>query len=668
MPRKKKNVKLFTLDTETVGLGGAIRRIAIYDGETVTYGYNFADVEHILETASEDYNVHCYIHNLNFDARKCPEIFRPDNVRWNMCLVINRKYATISCKKYTLHDSFQLLPMSLAKASKSFDLTHGKLDLWDEVQKEYPGQYKNHVDFLSRCHVDDPLYLKYLGFDVMALYELIMKIVDVSTIPLEHLVKCPTTASMSKYLIKNGFNGQPFISENRTKTDFEIMTANKYWLSQKPLKEFPDVSYAELEYKIREAYYGGRTEVFTPKIKETGETVNAYHYDVNSLYPYACLVNEYPVGVPDFYTDKTKISYKWRFWLKYHRGLGFMKCRVYIPHQKIPPLPSRLDKLCFLTGYVEGYWTFHEIEYAVKNCGVQILEMYEMVYFKYTFPVYKNFIQSFSDMKEQATIDENTALREFSKLIMNTAYGWTCMSRDDKTELDFISKKDYYRDKERLVNYDEELGFVEIKSIVRTLTIQVQVGAYVTSYARLILLDALRKQAEKGEVYYCDTDSIVCEKPMDEEMIDNVAIGKWGLENVVKKGLFLQPKLYVEETADKTNFKFKGVTKERQKSFTYEFYEEIYNALCNHQPGTITVEEHIERLPSLITAQKRQIDPNQIIITSKNLNLENTQKRNIDYKNNVSEPWYMPDIDYFKTFDFAKIDFSRGDFFEKRRK
>ena len=594
--------------------------------------------------------------------------FREGNVRWNMCLVINRKYATICCQKYTLHDSFQLLPMSLAKASKEFDLEHGKLDLWDEVQKVYPGQYKNHVDFLSRCDVDDPLYLKYLGYDVMALYELIMKLVDVSSIPLEKIVKCPTTASMSKYLIKNGYYGLEFISENRTRTDFEIMTSNKYWISQKGLKEFPEVSYAELEYKIREAYYGGRTEVFTPKIKPTGNVINAYHYDVNSLYPYVCLFNEYPVGVPDFYTDKTKMSYKCRFWLKYHRGLGFIKCRVYVPHLKIPPLPSRLDKLCFLTGFIEGSWTFHELEYAVKNCGVQILEMLEMIYFKNTFPVYKNFIQVFSDMKEKATEEKNQALREFSKLIMNTAYGWTCMSRDDKTELDFIERKDYYKEKERLVNFDEELGFVEVKSVVRTLTIQVQIGAYVTSYARLVLLEALRKQADKGEIYYCDTDSIVCEKPMDEEMIDNVVIGKWGLENVIKKGLFLQPKLYVEETAEETNFKFKGVTKERQKSFTYKFYEEIYEALCRKQPGTIPVEEHIERLPSLITAQKRNIDPNELIITSKNLNLENTQKRNIDYLNNVSEPWYMQDLDYFKQFDFAQIDFARGDFFEKRRK
>lgn len=667
MPRKKKDVKLFTLDTETDGLGGSIRRIAIYDGENVTYGYNFGDVEHVLINASKEYSVHCYIHNLDFDARKCPEIFREGNVKWNQCLVINRRYATITCEHYTLHDSFQMLPMSLAKASKSFDLKHGKMDLWEEVQKVYPGQYKSHVDFLSRCDVDDDIYLKYLGFDVIALYELIEKLVSVSTIPLDKIVKCPTTASMSKYLLRNGYNNKPFISDKRTKTDFELMTVNKYWLSDKPLKEHPEVTYRQLEYKMRDGYYGGRTEVFTPLLQGDKE-INGFHYDVNSLYPFVCGAFEYPIGVPSFYTNTTKISYIWRFWLQKHRGLGFIKAKVFIPKQKIPPLPSRLDKLCFLTGYIEGTWTFNELEYAVKNCGVKIVEFIEMIFFKNTFPVYRNFMKVFGDMKEEASKNKNVALTAFSKLIMNTAYGWTCMSRDDKSELDYIEKIDKYIGSDRLISYDKELGFCEVKSIVRTETIQVQIGAYVTSYARLVLLDALRKQAEKGEVYYCDTDSIVCEKPMSEDMVNNVVIGKWKEENVLKKGLFLQPKLYTEQTAEEYHFKFKGVTKERQKSFTYEFYEDIYNALCNHQKGTIEVEEHIERLSSLVTAQKRNKNPNEVIITSKNLNLENVQKRNINYKLNYSEPWHMSSFEEFYNFDFAQIDFSRGDFFEKRRK
>lgn len=668
MARKKKEVKLYTLDTETIGLGGNIRRIAVYDGNKVLYGYSFSDIEPFLINDSKKYKVHIYVHNLDFDLRKCPELFREGNVKWGKTLVINRRYSTLTCEHYTLHDSFQLLPMSLAKASKSFNLEHGKLDLWDEVQKVYPGEYKDVVDFLARCHIDDELYLKYLGYDVIALYELIEKLIQVSTIPLSALVKCPSTASMSKYIIKNGYNGQVFYTEGFKKSDYEKLIQNKYWLSDKPMKDNPEVTWQEVEYKIREAYYGGRTEVFTPLLEELpNKQIAGYHYDVNSLYPSVCLNNEYPIGVPKFYKASNVISFRWRTWLNSHIGLGFIKAKVFVPKQKIPPLPSRLEKLCFLCGYLEGTWTFHELEYAVQHCGVKIIEFQEMIYFKETFKVYDNYIKVFSDMKEQATKDKNNALREFCKLMMNTAYGWTAMKRL-QISLDNIEKAEKYKDNGTLIFEDKELGNCQYSTLARSETIQVQVGAYVTSYARLVLLKALRKQAEKGEVYYCDTDSIVCEKPLDEDMIDNVQIGKWGLENVLLKGLFLQPKVYTEVTLEDTNFKFKGVTKERQKTFDYSFYEDLYSALCKKQKGKFEIEKNIERLRSLITAQKNNHNPNEVILTHKALNLENIQKRNIDYKNNYSVAWFMYDFDYFYNFTFQEDYIKEGEFFEKRRK
>ena len=122
-----------------------------------------------------------YIHNLEFDIRRMPKIFEKGNIIWSQTKLINGKYATITCMNYTFHDSFKILPESLASLSQSFDLEHGKLDLWDEVQRTYPGEYENHVDFLTRCHKDDPLYLKYLGYDVISLYELIQKLIEISS-------------------------------------------------------------------------------------------------------------------------------------------------------------------------------------------------------------------------------------------------------------------------------------------------------------------------------------------------------------------------------------------------------------------------------------------------------------------------------------------------------
>ena len=660
----KKPVKLLTLDTETIGLSGGMRRIAYYDGEQVQYGYKFEDIEPDIIELAKDYDVHIYCHNADFDLRKI-NVFYDDNVLWNKTLVINRRYATLACKYYTFHDSFQLLPMSLAKASKDFGLEHGKMDLWTEVQKVYPNQYKDVVDFLARCDADDEIYLKYLGYDVIALYELIQKLIEVSTIPIESLVKCPSTASMSKWLLKNGYGGKSFITEGRKYTDYQYLTKNKYWLSEKPMKGNEEVTWQETEYKIREAYYGGRTEVFKPILPYNNGEITGYYYDVNSLYPAACL-NEFPIGVPEFISKAGSIKYRWSIWCKYHRGLGFIKCKVFVPKQDIPPLPTRFEKLCFLTGHLEGTWTFNELEFAVLNCGVVIEEFIEMIYFKETYKVYENFMRVFFDMKETATREENGALRAFAKLIMNCAYGWTAMKRQ-QIKLDYIAKADKYEDKGKLISTNKDMGYCQAESIARSETIQVQIGAYVTSYARLILLKALLQQAEKGNVYYCDTDSIICDTPMDAELVDDVKVGYWGLENVLTKGLFLQPKVYTVETAKTTMYKFKGVSKERQKHFDYDFYEGIYQALSNNQKGQIEIEDGIERLPSLITAQKRGIDPNNTIITHKSLNLENVQKRYIDYKNNRSIAWHMQSIDDFRNFSFNDNFEMEGDFFEKRR-
>ena len=177
--RKKKPIKLLTLDTETYnGLLGALKRIAIYDGKTVTYGYKFSDIEkHLIGFFNAGYDVHIYIHNLEFDARKISEVFRPEIINWDRCMLISNKFAKITTKYYTLHDSFKMLPLSLKKLSQSFEIENGKLDLLDEVRKVYGNKYdikengkiddnKSLVNFLDKCHVDDEIIFKNLPTEV----------------------------------------------------------------------------------------------------------------------------------------------------------------------------------------------------------------------------------------------------------------------------------------------------------------------------------------------------------------------------------------------------------------------------------------------------------------------------------------------------------------------
>lgn len=656
-----RETKIITLDTETIGLEGDLKRIAIYDGNEVTYGYSYYDILPRIEWYYEmNYDVHIYIHNADFDLRKIPEVFENGNVLWNKTKKIGNRYARLCCKKYTIHDSFKILPSSLAKLSADFELTHGKLDLWEAVSKAYPDQYTDHVDFLNRCDPDDPIYLEYLGYDVISLYELIYRLIEISKFDEVDFVKIMSTASLSRALFKNGWGDLKFKDPDREKTDFEILTSCKAWSSEKQMK-FCEISYLQCEYKIREAFYGGRTEVFTPFAESRNKEIVAYHYDVNSLYPSVMIDNEFPVGYPEYINKESVCRSTFNNWMKRKRGLGFIKADIYIPEQTIPPLPAKMGKLAFVTGHITGTWTYVEMEYAIKNCGVTIQKIHEIIHFEKTHKVFHNLVKTFNEIKERATIEDNESLRTFAKLILNTSYGWTVLRRDDKTTLRDISMLDKWKDERKIITINERLGFFEMEDQVMTPTVQVQVGAYVTSYARLILLDALRKQAEKGTVYYCDTDSIVCSAPMNDEDIDPVKLGKWGLESELFSGIFLQPKVYTEHKIERKKnkisqtIKFKGITKQRQSELDEEFYVGILKLLREGTHEKLIIEQGRKSLPTLAVAQKNNINPNQLKTIDKGMNLGAMQKRDIDYKNNTSKAWHIESLDQFFNFDFKEF-------------
>lgn len=615
------------------------------------YGYNFEDVEwQIVQYWEAGFHPHVYIHNMDFDLRKIPSVFRKGNVLWNTTKKINNKYVRLDCEKYTFHDSIKLLPMSLAKLSYDFNVEHGKLDLWEAVQETYPGEYEDHVDFLIRCDQDDDLYLRYLGYDVISLYEVLQKLMAIAKLETKQFVRILTTASLSRYLFKNGYGGEVFKDPGSTKTDYEILTYNKSWASTKKMKN-SNITYLECENKIREGFYGGRTEVFKPIC------AGGYHYDVNSLYPSQCLDNYYPVGYPEYLCGFDECNLLWHKWLRNRQGLGFIKADVYVPPQNIPPLPSKIGKLAFLTGYITGTWTYVELLYAVEKCGVEIQHIHEMIHFKRVYKVFHNYVGCFYKLKEKASIEGNDSLRAFAKLILNVAYGWTVLNRYDKTACKDISlyEKWFDKDPECILYSNEDLGMFEIEDFVRSDSVQAQVGAYVTSYARLVLLDALRNQEKEGEVYYCDTDSLVCDTPLPDSMVHSSKIGLWDLEGVVDSAIFLQPKVYTECVNGKDHIKFKGVTKSRQNSLGRSDYEEILHLLQSKRRGKLIIEEGRTSLPSLSVAQKNHLDPNVLNEIDKSIILGNKQKRDIDYAGNTSRPWHMGSLDEFVRFSFSRI-------------
>lgn len=635
--RKSRPIKLVTLDTETYnGLKGKLKRIAIYDGSKVYYGYNFYDIEKILiDWAYEGYNVHIYIHNLEFDARKIPEIFRKEIIDWEKSMLISGKFAKIKTRYYTIHDSMQLLPMSLKKLSKNFQVEHGKLELWDEVQNQYPNEYSDVVDFLDKCDIDNELFLEYLGYDVMSLYEVLEKFIEVLKINLKEFVNLLSTASISRYIFKNGYGNKIF--GRADKTDYSEMVKFKWYNEE--IDNRPAIL---IEDKIRNSYCGGRCEVFKPRL-----SIQGFHYDVNSLYP-SQFHKEYPIGRPKIIPSmKAKVTFL--KWMKDKKGLGFVRAKLYIPNQHIPPLPTKLSRLVFPCGYVEGTWTYIELEYAMIHCDVEVIEYYELIHFDETYKVFSNFCDTFSKMKEEASKNHNESLRTLAKLLLNVAYGYTGMRRDDKTSLKSIDKESKYES--QIINKDEELGFIEIQTDVKAEYIQVQIASYVTSYARLVLLDALKKS--EGQVYYCDTDSIVTDKPFNSNIVDDARLGYWKLESQPSMGIFLRPKVYYEQYDTFETKKFKGITRDTIDTLSYEDYEKLYSELQDKTNDAIIVEKERLMLPSVHVLQKRDLDYDYYEYRDKRLNIHNTDKREMNYEKNYTNPLYFGSIKEFHNFKFV---------------
>lgn len=648
MARVKKPIQIMTLDTETYnGLLGGLKRIAVYDGKEVTYGYTFSDIEgKIIEYGKQGFDVHVYIHNMEFDLRKLPELFKRDNfIRWDKSFIISGKIAKLQTSICAFHDSFKILPMSLKKASKDFEVSNGKLDLWEEVQKVYPDQYTDVVDFLDRCDIDDELYLKYLGYDVISLYEVIYKLIDVAGLSESDFVGRLSTASLSRFIFKNGYKGHEFKSTSSKLSDYKNMTKFNY-------KKYP-----EIEDFLRMAYCGGRTEVFKIKLEGQG-----YHYDVNSLYPFvmAYVLDDrnkkalYPVGKPTFIERGEVAQHYFESWQYDKAGLGFINCKVYIPKQHIPPLPVKMGKLTFPCGEVVGTWGYEELDFAVKQCGVKILEYYAVCHYSQTYPVFFDFIMTFSKMKEQASKDKNESLRTFSKLLQNVGYGYTGMRRDDKTTLIPFTDENLEEYAGNIISYDRDLGFIEIPTDINAEYIQVQIASTVTSRARLVLLDALRKADAKGDVYYCDTDSVVTSTKLPDDIVDDTILGMWKLEGEPVRGLFLKPKVYAEIEQGTVTKRFKGVSTSTQETFDFDTYELLLKELETKEKEFVIVERNKNMFRSIMYMNKNQIEFDYYETRDKKFNLQNVDKRVMDYKNNVTSPLFFESEDEFFNFHFTE--------------
>lgn len=346
------------------------------------------------------------------------------------------------------------------------------------------------------------------------------------------------------------------VEENGLKNNNRILTAAKlsienYFLDNKIVKKKIKVRYDRI---VRNAYFGGRTEVFGNQ--KNDEIL--LHYDWSGMYA-QCMREKVFGG--EVYESNIIVDVRIPgfYWIKFKQKL------------EIPILPIKREKLLFANGEFEGWYWFEEIILAMEN-GVEIKEVKKVVSCQY----YGNFLEKF--------IEKNDKIREMGpihKIIgknnNNTFYGRLGMN-PERLEEEIISNIEEKKYEKIIENNGIYIGFKKKEKSISN----VMISAAITSKARIKLYKGMREvMKNNGRIVYTDTDSIIAAFKKDEykKKLDlkmgEVLFDSNDINTVISEGVFAMPKTYALKYEDgREVVKIKGFNvKPSFKEFKEKFYE-----------------------------------------------------------------------------------------------
>lgn len=399
---------------------------------------------------------------------------------------------------------------------------------------------------------------------------------------------------------------------------------------------------------IREAYYGGRVDVFEPY----GE--NLYYYDVNSLFPFVIL-NDIPVGNPKYTTNPNL-----------NELFGFVYAEIETPKNlHIPILPYKINDDLFINddilinplGKWKGWYFTEELKQAIEyGYKIKVLQGY---IFERDNTIFKEYVELCYNQR----IKSKGALKTIYKLLLNSLYGRIGINEIyEKTEIVDKNRlnelkityaisippyelfENIYFVRYRIIpdkflvelfgkNYNEIL--LKFDRSKRRVKQSVCLAAAITSYARIYINKFIHLPDYK--VYYTDTDSIALDKPLPDEYVgENLGQFKLEYKNKLKSGLFVLPKLYILEKMDE---EYISKAKTIGSDISYYEYKLLYKGVTitkhkekwvkNIKTGNIYTKNTKIDL-SYILNKRNKVYKNGIWITTSPLIIENDKIINKD--------------------------------------
>jgi hypothetical protein len=417
---------------------------------------------------------------------------------------------------------------------------------YKECKKEHEGIEFNMMEYTKKyCLKDCELALK---------------------IALKHLEQC-----------KGTINGKPFdVRLTSTSAGISLKLFSQVFLNDQ-IKQTSE----EQQSKERNAYYGGRTEVFKKHFKG-GKDHKLYYIDINSSYPYAMTKMLPAEFIKNMKYDEETEKKEFVDYYLYNSRTEYIGDKENV----IPNIFMRSKKGEIMTALNTNYG-YHwgcELTEALKNgFKVYINEVCEYrgktILKEYAEYMYKSRLENKKN---------NASLAEFYKLCMNSLYGKfgqkeqinikICRNGEDIRNIscDMNCK---IQDFEVLENDNILLKYSRIDDN-KSIGSLVRFSSCISAYARCNLSMMMRKLGHE-HIFYCDTDSIFTDVEPPEELISQTELGKWKEEECKKHNCklhivsaqFLAPKMYSYlSLCDCECKKAKGQPKELLKR---EFYEKM---------------------------------------------------------------------------------------------
>jgi hypothetical protein len=316
------------------------------------------------------------------------------------------------------------------------------------------------------------------------------------------------------------------------------------------------------EQKIREAYYGGRTEVFRLYAPESDGPY--WKYDVNSLYPYVYTHRPVPAGrlthIPP--EDREKIPDR----LHSEKFGGVVKIDAHVPTDtEIPVLPTRSDatpgggasKVVFPVGGIQGWYSVAEVEYAHSVGALENIEYQEAYLANRHYP-FEQYGSTLYDMKQSIDKSENPDKYKVVKFLLNSFYGKFGMNRsheqvielapEDRSDPDKLHGLTQFGRLNDGTTVSERTGLFLDDDTADAAYIRPRIATSITAWARIEMHKWIRHARKKGgRIYYCDTDSIFTDVPLEGEYLGvGDELGQMDLEEQAAQAAFVAPKTYAE--------------------------------------------------------------------------------------------------------------------------